>query len=138
MINRKVKKKTSCMKVKESKVLCKPKWIIRIAIIWGWSSETMVLYAPNISRQRKDSCTHVLRFLRFLNGNWYKKTAWQIQTTSSNNRMFYRIGALEKFSEFTGKHLCWSHFLIKLQAKRDSITSVFLWFFRNKNSLWLI
>ena len=43
-------------------------------------------------------------------------------------------GVLKNFANFTGKHLCWSHFLIKLQAwgsatllKRDSNTDVFLW-----------
>ena len=28
--------------------------------------------------------------------------------------MFYKIGVLENFAKFTGKQLCWSHFLIKL------------------------
>ena len=37
-------------------------------------------YVPNISRLRNDSLTHILSFLRFLNGNWHKITAWQIQT----------------------------------------------------------
>ena len=30
--------------------------------------------------------------------------------------MFYEIGVLEDFAEFTGKRLCWNHFLTKLQA----------------------
>ena len=30
--------------------------------------------------------------------------------------MFFKIGAREKFAIFTGKHLCWSLLLIKLQA----------------------
>ena len=41
---------------------------------------------------------------------------------------------LKNFTKFTGKHLCWSLFFIKLEAgalqfylKRDSGTSVFLW-----------
>ena len=48
-------------------------------------------------------------------------------------QMFFKIGALKIFSNFTGKHLCWSLFLIKLQPrrsetllKRDSNTVVFL------------
>ena len=32
------------------------------------------------------------------------------------SHMFYKVVALESFAKFTGKHLCWSHFLIKLQA----------------------
>ena len=48
-------------------------------------------------------------------------------------QMFFKIGVLKIFANFTGKHLCWSLFLIKLQAlkpanllKRDSNTGVFL------------
>ena len=33
------------------------------------------------------SFTHIIRFLRFLNGNWHKITVWQIQTGNSNNRV---------------------------------------------------
>ena len=42
-------------------------------------------------------------------------------------------GVLKNFANLTGKHLCWSRFLIKLQARpatlleRDSNTDVFLW-----------
>ena len=41
-------------------------------------------YVPNISRLRNDSLTHILSFLRFLNGNWHKITAWQIQTINNS------------------------------------------------------
>ena len=51
--------------------------------------------------------------------------------------VFYEKGILKNFANFTGKHLCWSLFLINLQAfrpatlwKRDSI-GVFLWNLRN-------
>ena len=47
--------------------------------------------------------------------------------------MFIKIGVLRNFPIFRGKYLCWSLFLIKLQAfrlailfKRDSNTCVFL------------
>ena len=52
---------------------------------------------------------------------------------SSRLQLFFKIGALKNFAYFTGKHPCWSFFLIKLQAlrpatllKRDSNTGVFL------------
>ena len=52
--------------------------------------------------------------------------------------MFFKIGVLKNFAIFSGKHLCWSHFLKKLQAfrpatllKRDSDTGVFLGTLRN-------
>ena len=32
--------------------------------------------------------------------------------------MFFEIGALENVAIFTEKHLCWSLFLIKLQAEK--------------------
>ena len=49
---------------------------------------------------------------------------------SSRSQMFFK-----KFANFKGKHLCWSFFLIKLQAfrlpatllKRDSSADVVLW-----------
>ena len=31
--------------------------------------------------------------------------------------MFYKVGVLENFAKFTGKHLCWNLFLINVQAK---------------------
>ena len=52
---------------------------------------------------------------------------------SSHLRCFIKINASKNFAIFTGKHLCWSLFLIKLQAfrpttllKKGSNTSVFL------------
>ena len=35
---------------------------------------------------------------------------------SSSSQMFFKIGVLKNFAIFTGKHLRWSLFLIKLQA----------------------
>ena len=35
---------------------------------------------------------------------------------SSRSQMLFEIDVLKNFSNFTGKHLCWSLFLIKLQA----------------------
>ena len=49
-----------------------------------------------------------------------------------------QIGILKNFTTFTGKHMCWSLFLIKLQGyspetllKRNSNTGVFLWILQN-------
>ena len=56
------------------------------------------------------------------------------QKYRSSRSMFFRIGVLKNFAMFTGKNLCWSLFLIKLQAwkpailfKRDSKIGIFLW-----------
>ena len=35
---------------------------------------------------------------------------------SSHLQMYFKIGVLENFTTFTGKYLCWSLFLRKLQA----------------------
>ena len=35
---------------------------------------------------------------------------------SSSSQMFFNIGVMKNVAKFTGKHLCWSLFLIKLQA----------------------
>ena len=50
----------------------------------------------------------------------------------------YKKVVLKNFAIFTGKHLCWSHFLRQLQAfkhatlfKSDSNTYIFLWILRN-------
>ena len=52
--------------------------------------------------------------------------------------MFCKKGVLKNLANFTGKHLCWSLFLIKLQvfrpatlSKRDSHTVIFLWNLQN-------
>ena len=37
------------------------------------------------------------------------------------SQMFYKIVVPESFVKFTGKHLCWSQFLIKLEALGESI-----------------
>ena len=53
---------------------------------------------------------------------------------SSNQRWSVKKCALKNFAKFTGNHLCWSLFIIKLQAwgpatffKRDSDTGVLRW-----------
>ena len=57
---------------------------------------------------------------------------------SSRSRIFFKLDVLKNFASLTGKHLCWSLILIKLQAlrpatllKTDSNTSVFLWNWRS-------
>ena len=58
---------------------------------------------------------------------------WFANHRSSSSQMFFEIVALKIFASFTGKHLCWSLLLIKLQPlspatllRRDSNTGVFL------------
>ena len=54
---------------------------------------------------------------------------------SSHKRCSVKKGVLKKFTNFMEKHLCWSLFLLKLQAttllERNCNTCVFLWNLRN-------
>ena len=43
----------------------------------------------------------------------FNKVAGLQQNRSSRLQMFFKLGALKNFANFTGKHLCWSLFLIK-------------------------
>ena len=58
-----------------------------------------------------------------------------LNKVSGLSQMFFEIGVLKNFANFTVKHLCWSLFLIKFQAwtllKGNSNTDVFLWNLRN-------
>ena len=38
-----------------------------------------------------------------------------VKYKSSRSQMFFKTAVLRKFAIFTGKHLCWSLFLIKFQ-----------------------
>ena len=80
---------------------------------------------------KKDRLSENERFIEL----WQtEESLWNLLCRSSRSQMFFKIGALKTFAIFTAKHLCWSLFLMKLQAwraatlsKRDSNTSVFLW-----------
>ena len=39
---------------------------------------------------------------------------YDLKDRNSCSQMFLKIGVLKNFANFTGKHLCWSLFLIKL------------------------
>ena len=45
-----------------------------------------------------------------------KKNVFQAKDRSSHSQLFFKIGVMKNFATFTGKHLCWNLFLIKLQA----------------------
>ena len=40
---------------------------------------------------------------------------------SSRSQILFKTGVLKNFANFTGKHMCWSLFLIKLQVCRQSL-----------------
>ena len=62
----------------------------------------------------------------------WKWTSYSYIIRSSVSQVFFNIDILKNFVIFTGKHLCWNLFLIKLQTwrpaailKRDSNISIF-------------
>ena len=64
---------------------------------------------------------------------FHDQKALSLNFKSSRSQMFFKIDVLKNLAMFTGKHLCWSYFLIQLQGwrttillKRDSSTSAFL------------
>ena len=48
--------------------------------------------------------------------SWSQSKKTVVKYRSSLSQMFFKVGSLKNFAIFTGKHLCWSLFLIKLQA----------------------
>ena len=42
---------------------------------------------------------------------------------SSRSQIFFKIGVIKNFINFTGKHLCWSLFLIKFKQTATQIFS---------------
>ena len=60
------------------------------------------------------SCEHLLPQVSFFT---------HFDFRSSGLQMFFKIGILKDFAVFTGKHLCWSLFLIKLVEIRDETCS---------------
>ena len=42
------------------------------------------------------------------------------KSKSSRSQMFFEINSIKNFAIFTGKHLCWGLFSIKLQAFRPA------------------
>ena len=43
---------------------------------------------------------------------------------SCRSQVFFKIGVLKNFASFTGKHLCWSLFLITLQVSQKIMFSI--------------
>ena len=75
----------------------------------------------------------------FISQNTYHQLLSSCENTSRSSRlqMFFKIGVVKSFANFTGKHLCWSLFLKNLQGeslklhKKDFNTGVFLRSLRN-------
>ena len=73
-----------------------------------------------------------IQFLLLHASNYVKSGSfnqlWVLQNDINRGspfQMFFKIGAVKNFTNFIGKQLCWSIFLIKLQAWRLRDTGVF-------------
>ena len=94
-----------------------------------------IFYASGFSQQQilflADSGIYYWRSCRFCSELPRKQES---NVRSSNWNSAVKKSVFRNFASFTGKQLCWSLFLIELQAfrpavllKRDSNTDVFLW-----------
>ena len=63
-----------------------------------------------------------LQIWRLANLLWRNSNtgAMRKKLQSSRSQIFFKIGVIKNFSNFTGKYLCWSIFLIKLQTWRPA------------------
>ena len=49
---------------------------------------------------------------------------WHLTSRSSRLQMPFKIGVLKNLGIFTGKHVCWGLFLVKLQALDNIVTNL--------------
>ena len=91
-----------------------------------------------------NNLTHLLIFYAAVTTSPGFLIHWRIFFWSNHRRCFVKKTVLKNFAIFTGEHLCWSVFLIKLLVfspatliKRNSDTGVFLWILRIFKSTYL-
>ena len=66
------------------------------------------------------------KFQRFVSSeNWTDSVRWFHNKKSSHSQLFFKIDIVKSFAIFTGKHLCWNLFLIKLQGALNFIKKRF-------------
>ena len=72
---------------------------------------TLSTTQTNVSIRKFDTLPFFVRISKFCIPMEY-----QAQIRSSRSQMLFEIDLFKNFTTFTGKHLCWSLFLIKLQV----------------------
>ena len=60
---------------------------------------------------------HIYYVIIIVTGGFSKTSFFIIIFRSRHMQMFFKTGVIRNFAICTGKHLCWSLFLIKLQAE---------------------
>ena len=71
--------------------------------IKGFSLKKLILHSVKVSTSPSSPLLFAIVF-------------WGETSRSSLSQVFFKIDVLKNFASFTGKHQCWSLFLIKLQA----------------------
>ena len=60
---------------------------------------------------------HITFYHQLLSSDEYEESFFMNTSRSSRLQMFFKIGVLKSFANFTGKHLCWSLFLKNLKTE---------------------
>ena len=79
----------------------------------GWRRSRDILKITNSSDHER---LHDGIYMQIVTLSWSLEFVTLIKSRSSRSQMFFKIGVLRNFKIFTGKHLCQSLFLIKLQV----------------------
>ena len=106
-----------------------PDFFILLFFAIQWTNRNQIFYIFEHVLSRLSSVMNITSLA-------FGKRAKQATQRSRRLHMFSKIGVFKIFTNYTGKHLCWSRFSIKLPAwraaallKSDSNTGVFLWNF---------
>ena len=79
-----------------------------------YKQTSSTFYTSSNASRRKNLLVRHYRVAKKLFNNSFK------DTEAATGGVLYKKAVLKNFSNFTGKHPCWSLFLIKLQALKDS------------------
>ena len=99
---------------------------------------TPVIYNINLKKMRRDKGLNYENLIGCLNP-FQMVLRWNemlLNYRSSRQEVFYKKSVLRNFAKFTGKHLCQSLFLIKLQADRQVFSCDFCEISKNTFSYW--
>ena len=91
---------------------------VNTAFLFCWSECALGLFLSTtlkILNDLKRKQTFYVTWINFLI-NYLNFTKESLQKQLLTEQIFFEIGVLKNFGIFRGKHLCWSVFLIKLQA----------------------
>ena len=74
----------------------------------------------SITRNLWPLTAYIYHVMIIVTGGFSKKSFFIIIFRSSHTQIFFKTGVVRNFAIFTGKHLCWSFFLIKFAGLSTS------------------